>query len=648
MTSVPPLLRDLDAGRFRELYGCDRFTASVLGNRFRYVMSHMATKLRANAFSPVIRDMDDFCTTISGPPEMDWPMPAASLTNPVHWGPVADSVRIVLEEHGLERLQPGDLVVANDSYRTGKHLNDTSFIRPIFHAGWLIGALHVTAHQLDLGSRYPGGFNISAQTIWEDGLVLTPMLLYRAGVPERATFNLIAANTRYPQMILADLQVIRAALDLGESLLLESIERYGLDAYLGAIRYSCDAAAEAMAQAISVLPDGDYRGEERIDGDGLPESPDYAVAITIRKRGPRLEFDFSGTSEASRTAVNCSWLDVKTGVLMALKLLLDRKSPPNSGAMRNIDIVVPPGTMLNPQPPAATMFYFALVQAIIRATEKALNPALGMDAIAGDSNANTHHHAHGKTAGGEAWGGPSLTSGAGGGGYTWGATRAGDADAYTLLPWMNFPQSGTEVSEQNGLTLLMRGDVIPDTGGAGYHRGGAAHMNDVYWHHGGLHHRYTSQVKEGAFGAFGGRPGLAGADWLIDPDVGGTPRRDWLPDDRIGPLYARSTALSGMIDPVSGELSPDGRYVFLTHETPASAGSISRHISNGGGGWGDPFMRETENVLRDVRDGYVSIAGAARDYGVVVTGDPDRAPERLKIDGAATTALRKERTKDGT
>jgi N-methylhydantoinase B len=637
----PLPLRDLDEAAFYARYACDRFTAAILGNRFRYVMKHMATKLRTNAFSPVIRDMDDFCTTLSGPPELGWPMPAASLTNPIHWGPIADSVPIVLQEHGLDKLKPGDLIVANDSYRTGKHLNDTSFIRPLFCEGRLIGAVHITAHQLDIGARVAGGFDIKSQSLWEDGLVLTPMLLYRAGVPERSTFNLIAANTRYPEMILADLQVIRASLDLGEDLLLESIQRYGLDAYIGAIRYASDAASEAMSQAVQAIPDGDYFGEERIDSDGLPDSPEYFIRVKVAKRAHRLEFDFSGTSQAARTAMGCSWLDVKTGVLMALKLLFDRRSSPSSGGMRNVDILIPFGSMVNPQPPAPTMFYFTVVESIIVAVLNALNPAMKENAIACGSGSNSLHHGRGKTLAGEPWAIPAIASGVGG--QSWGATSAGDADSFSLVSWTNFPQTGVEVKELDAPITVMRSEAAIDTGGVGYNRGGAGHLIDVKWMHGGMHHCYTTQVRTGPRGGNGGKPGSAGGAWIFDPEVTGYSRREWLPADLSGELYLKGKPMSGMLDPKTNELSQAGEYVFMRDELYASHESDARHITNAGGGWGDALAREPERVLIDVRDGYVSVAGAARDYGVAVLGDPDKDPEGLAIDEAATRALRARR-----
>jgi len=634
-----PLLRDLDEAAFFARYACDRYTASTLANRFQYVMKHMATKLRACAFSPVIRDMDDFCTTISGPPEIGWPMPAASLTNPIHWGPIADSVPIVLQEYGLDDLTPGDVIVANDSYRTGKHLNDTSFVRPMFWEGRFVGAVHITAHQLDLGSRVPGGFLITAQSLWEDGLVMPPLPLFKRGQPVRSTFNLIAVNTRYPANILADLLTLRSSLDLGEELLMQSIQRYGIDAYLGAVRYSTDAAAEALRRAIQALPDGDYTGEALIDGDGLPDSPEYFVRVKIAKRGGRMEFDFSGTSEASRTAVGCSWLDVKTGILVALKLLLDRNSPPNSGGLRNVDVVLPPGCVLNPPPPAATMYYFVMVQAVITATLDALNPAMGENAIAGDAASTSLHHGHGKTLAGEPWHIPTIASGAGG--QSWGATRAGDADAFSLLSWMNFPQSGSEVKELDTEIMIMRLEAAPDTGGVGYNRGGAGHLMDIYWIHGGLHNCYTTQLKAGPHGAFGGLAARTGGAWLFDPETTGHPRKGWLPLNLSGELYAKAVPMSGILDPRTHELSPVGEYVFMRDEAAMSHGTTARHITNGGGGWGRAFDREPERVMRDVRDGYVTLEGARRDYGVVVLGDPNRDPEGLAVDEAATAALRR-------
>ena len=608
--SAEPRLRDLDEVGFAERYGCDRLTASLLANRFRYVNEHMATKLRTNAFSVVIRDMDDFCTTVQGPPELDWAMPASSMTNPIHWGPVTDAVRVVLEEVGLEELGPGDVIACNDSYRTGKHLNDMSFMRPLFVGDRLVGALHVTAHQLDVGSKVPGGFDTLSGSLWEDGLVLTPVFLYRGGTPVRSTFSMIAANTRWPDIILADLQVIAATLDLGEALLQESIARYGLDAYLGAIRYACDVAGEELARALAALPDGVYEAVHVIGQDARNDGPSYSVHLQVRKAGHRLEFDFSGTSPQSPTSLNCSWLDAKTGVMVALKELFDRRSVPCSGSLRDIDFLLPAESFLNAQPPASTMSYYALVDAVIRVTIAALNPALGEQAIALDTAmpGSGGHRASGVTADGTPWQTSAVTNIPA---FPKGATSAGDADSYGLVAWMNSTNLSTEVLELTNPVLLLEAEAVPDTGGPGRHRGGASLRTTTQYRHGGTHHVGRRTLERGAAGANGGSAGSRG-------------RADHFTQRPLGEVPAAGEV---------GEPLPGAVFEGLP-------GATFRTTMASGGGWGDPFERDVALVLRDVRDGYLTIEGAARDHGVVVVGDPLLEPEDLAVDDVSTATMR--------
>jgi N-methylhydantoinase B len=618
-TDIPATveLRSLDEAAFRERYSCDRLTASILVSRFRYVNAHMSTKLVSNAFSIVIREMADFCTTIQGPPELGWAMPAASLTNPVHWGPVTDAVGIVLEEVGLATLRPGDVVIANDSYRTGKHLNDVSFIRPLFHEGALVGAVHITAHQLDVGSRVPGGFDLLSQSLWEDGLVLTPMLLYSEGRPVHSTFNLIAANTRWPDVILADLQVICSSLDLGEQLLLESIDRYGIDAYLGAIRYACDVGSEEMHRALEeALADGSYEGVHVMpDASGDDDSPNM-VRVRVNKHGNRLEFDFSGTSAQTSSSVNCSWLDAKTGVTIALKMLFDRTSVASSGTLRNVDFVLPPGSMVNAKPPAATMYYCTLVDAVMKATIDALNPALGIDAIAFDTPiGGGGHRATGRTSDGAKW---EVTTAEGNiANFPKGATRSGDADSYGLLAWMNMPALSTEVVELANPLLILEAEAVPDSSGAGYNRGGAGMSTTIQYVHGGTHYDSAARPDCRAPGAFGGSSGAPPSNHILQPTAG---------DPKLGSLPTPAAAWRDL--PADGVME-------------CGPGATFRRVMAAGGGWGNPLDREPQRVKQDVRDGYLTIHGAATHYGVVVIGDPQRDPEHLTVHEEATAELRR-------
>lgn len=174
-------LRDLDPAEFEASYDCDRFTATVLRNRLRYIAAHMANQVRTHSFSPVIRDASDMCTTVSGPPELDFPMAPVSETMPLFYGSIPDAVRIVVDEYGLDELEPGDVLMINDYYRVGTHLNDVCLTRPVFVDGKVVAAVTVRAHFADIGGIVMGGFEATKRSIWEDSLRIPPMLVCRAG-----------------------------------------------------------------------------------------------------------------------------------------------------------------------------------------------------------------------------------------------------------------------------------------------------------------------------------------------------------------------------------------------------------------------------------------------------------------------------------
>jgi N-methylhydantoinase B len=634
-------LRDLTDQQFQDTYGCDRFTASVLASRFRYAIEHVCTQLIQYAFSPVIREATDISAALSGPPALGYAMPAVAQTIPVFFGSIPDAVRIALTEYGVDDLVAGDVVMVNDPYRVGTHVNDVCFIRPIFHGAELIGAVTIRAHMLDWGGRALGGFEVTKTATYEDGLMLPPILLYHAGKPVRSTFSLIMDNTRFGPVVLPDIQTINTSLELGERLLLETVERYGLPAYLGAIRYACDASAETMRTALERVPDGVYEGSEWLDGDGLTEDSQSEVHVRVSKQGSRAEVDFSGSSPATAAAINCSWADTKTAVSIALKYLIDPKTPYTSGALRDVDLVVPPGTIMNPQPPHCSMFYWEPVLAIINAVIRALNPALGDDAKAPDSWGGYIHIANGQRADGSPWfssaGAVVAPSG------PWGATRDGDADSSQLMIILNLIDGGVEQAEVDNPLVIMRHDYLIDSAGPGQFRSGAASLADSLWLAAGEHRVSAFHVRRpvGDGGAKGGRFGGLGGAWLWDPATASTAAEArFLPLDLTGAMYADADPLMGVLDRDTKSLDPDGDYHIKLGTVPASAGSMVRIVSNGAGGWGEPAHRDPHLVLRDVRDGYVSIDGAERDYAVAVLGDPDLDPEGLAVDNDRTGKLR--------
>jgi len=636
-------LRELTDEQFLVRYNTDRFTASVLSSRMRYIVKHMSTVMLTTAFSMILRDWYDFAATISGPREMNYPMSTGSDSLTIFMFTMPEGVRNVIEEFGPENLRPGDVIVANDPYRVGLHVNDVSFIRPVFYRGKVVSFISMRAHQLDMGGAVPGGFSGVKQSSYESGLVIPPTLLYSQDKPVRSTFNFIFDNARYGELLLPDIKSLYQSLLLGERLLLESLERYGIDAFLGAIRYSCDVAAEAMRDAIRTkIPDGVYEAEDGMDPDGVDESREYKLKLKLAKYGDNIEIDLSGTSEQARSSINCGPLDVKAAVGVALKMLIEQKGPVSSGCFRNIDIIIPPGTFCSAAPPNAPVFmYWESSVTVLIAIYKALAKALGEDAIGGDYGSLMLHNANGITKAGAPW----LTVGNCGGEHgPWGGTKCGDGDSYTVYHGINNLDPATEAIESDVPVVVMRKEYVPDTAGPGENRGGAAVRRDTLWLTEGEHLASPFHArKPSGIGVHGGGDGTTQACWMFPPesfDVIGSGK--FLPTENA--IYPRSVPVAGLLDPETSQLDPtSGKYHYYASRRSwsASAGTSFRFQTGGGGGWGNPLDRDPERVKRDVRDEYVTIEGAYRDYGVVVLGDPASDPEGLQVDVTATEERRK-------
>jgi N-methylhydantoinase B len=637
VTTIPQLaLRELSEAEFEQRYSCDRFTATVLSNRFNYIMEHLCGALLTTAFSAILRDWYDFAATLAGPPSLDYLTPALSNSLVYHAGTMMDAVRNTVEEFGIDRLDPGDVVIGNDPYRTGTHVNDLLLVRPVFHDDEILGFISITAHQLDMGGVVPGGFSGTKRSVFENGLVISPRRLLHRDKRVAETFSLILDNVRFGGVIEPDLKNVDAALRLGERLLIETTERYGAPALLGAMRYACDASAERMVESLVALPDGTYEGEDVVDADGIDDSEEYRVKVRIIKRGGRAEVDVSGSSRQMRTSINASVLDAKTTVIVAMKYLFDPRGPFTSGAMRSIDLIIPEGTMLSALPPDGAVFlYWEATNALLSAIFRALSPVMGRGAIAGDVSSCNIHNANGVLPDGTPW-----LSGAQCGGEhgPWGATRHGDAESYMSVYQANGLDPALESIEADLPIAIMRREPVIDSGGPGINRGGAAVLKDSLWMSPADHYSMPLRFKNrSGFGVYGGAAGASGGVWMWDGAEAAPPQR---PVDEGA--YGDAIPIAGCLDPISNAPSAGGRYVYFASEPVRHTEPLAtwRYITNGGGGWGSPLQRDPSRVLVDVRDGYVSLEGARNDYGVVIAGDPDIDPEGLRLDLDATARLR--------
>jgi N-methylhydantoinase B len=639
-------LASLSDAEFADRYDCDRLTASVLASKLRYVATHMSSGLLTTAFSVILRDWYDFATTFCGPPEDDYPMPAVSDSLLLFSGTMAEAVRNTVEEYGAQDLERGDVLLCNDPYRAGTHVNDVAFIRPVFaldHEG-PVGFTTIRAHMADLGGIYPGGHSHNKRNVYENGLVMSPRLLYRRDEPVKETWNLIFDNSRFGELVKSDIWSIYQNLLLGERLVLDAIERYGVDAYRGAIRYTCDQSAESMRQSIAALPDGVYHGEELIDCDAVDDSEEYRIEVSVVVAGDRLEVDLSGTSRQARTCINAGWLDAKCAVGVALKFLINQGVPFTSGLYRNIDIVLPEGTCVSALPPDGAIYlYWEMSEALLLAVFRALAGPLGADAVPGNMCSGNVHSASGLYKDGTRW---VCISQAGGEHGPWPGTKVGDGDSYQIFMMANNLDPATETMETDAPVVQLRKDYVMDSAGPGRHRGGVAFRRDSMWLHESQHQCMPLHYKTpSGFGAYGGKEGATGGVWLWDTgayDVKAE-KRILGDDERI---YRAATPIAGVLAPDTNMPVQDETGVFHHYARIPTIFTdpytTFRYVTNGAGGWGDPLERDVRDVLADVRDEYVSIESAASDYGVVVEGDVEKDPEGLSVDEQATARLREE------
>jgi N-methylhydantoinase B len=601
----------------------------------------MCTHLVTNAFSVILRDWYDFSAILSGPPELDYPMSAVSDSLMIFSGSMSEGVRNSVKEFGVENLKPGDVLVCNDPIRVGTHPNDCCFTRPIFKDDRIVGFVAIQPHMIDVGGTVPAGFSAGKHNTYENGLVIPPTLFWRDNKPIKSAFSMLFDNARFADIMLPDMLSIFADLRLGERLVLESIDRYGLEAYLGAVRYATDVTAESMYDAIAEMPDGDYYGEDMIDCDAVDADEEYKIKVKIRIAGPRIEVDLSGTSRQARSCINCGWLDVKTSVATALKFVLEPHEPFTSGAYRHVDIVLPDGSVASALPPdGAIMLYWEAASAVFIAILRALADALGPRAVAGDFASAMTHNANGLRKDGSIW---SSSATCGGELGPWGATSVGDGENSLGIYLANSIAPPIESIEQDAPLVMLRREIAMDSGGAGANRGGAATRKDTMWLGQSDQYSYAIHAKKpSGAGVYGGKDGTTGAIWIWPGETIETPQ--FIGTD--AEATSKAEAICGVLDPETQLLDPvDGKYFHFGRKPfwPSAPNTVTRYQTNAGGGWGDPLTREPERVLRDVRNEYVSVEQARDVYGVVVTGgDPDTDPEAMSVDDAATAKRRQE------
>lgn len=567
----------------------DPITFAVVKNAMDAIVDEVAYTVVRTARSEIVKDVMDYSAAIC---DATGEMVAQAKTIAQHLGAIPEAMAAVQARWG-GALAPGDAVVLNDPYSGGMHLPDIFMFYPVFVDGALLAWVVVICHHTDVGGRVPGSNAADSTEIYQEGLRLPPLRLYRHGEMDDTLAAIIGLNVRVPDRVLGDLRAQYAACRVGERELLTLARRYGPAGLAGHFAALLDYA-ERMARAeIRTWPRGTFRFTDHIDSDGLSDAPvPLSVAITVREDGS-LQVDWAGSSPQVRAAINSTLSFTKSNTFLSVRCALRGDIPNNAGVFRCVEVTAPEGSVLNPLPPAPVAARALTGYRVMDTMFGALAQIVPHVIPAAGEGGNTVVCLGGRHPDNRPFIIVDMISGC------WGGRPDQDGIDAITNPSQNLSNTPVEVLERQHPVRIEEYALVPDSGGAGRFRGGL-----------GLARAYRLLAEEAVL--------QLRADRLRFPPYGlaggmpGAPARNWL----------------------DGELLP-GKVTTVMRR-----GQLLRHHQAGGGGHGDPLLRDPVAVARDVWNGKVT-AEAARDrYGVVV----DAASGALDVE--ATTRLRRARQGD--
>ncbi len=577
----------------------DPITEELLRNAISAVGDEMVLTIYRTAYSGVLKNIMDYSAALC---DAEGRLVAQGLSLPGHLCSIPVSLRAVLATFG-DDVHPGDIFINNDPYDGGMHLPDIFIFRPLFAesdagsaargAGQRPIAYAATiCHHTDVGGRVPGSNASDSTEIYAEGLRIPPLKLYDRGEPNKTLFRMIERNVRLPNRVFGDIRSQLAACEIAARGMADLVSRHGADGVRELMVAAMDYSERLTRHCLMELPDGEATFTDWIDDDQIDVGVPIPLVCTIRKRGDTMEVDWTGSAPQVKGAINNTWSYTAAMSFTAVKSVLSINMPNNDGVFRPIKVIAPEGTITNGKLPAACaargLTGFRGADCAFGALAKLYPDRV----FAASDGGNT-----GLTIGGYdkelnpfiyvdfisgAWGGRPWADG---------------LDGNTCM-FANMASFSVEVIEAENPLEVLDYEFVPDTGGAGKFRGGMSQRKTwrMLADEGILQVRADRQTHR-PYGLQGGGPGEFGLN-MLDP---GAPTQE--------KLHAKLTMT-------------------------LRKGQVFRHELPGAGGWGNALDRDLDLVARDLRDGLVTIEGAARDYGVVATGDPP------VIDHAATEALR--------
>ncbi len=515
----------------------------IFRHLFTALAEEMGAALRRAAFSPNIKERRDYSCAL-----FDADGGAVSLGDhmPVHLGAMPMSVEAALSELG--RLEPGDVAMLNDPFRGGTHLPDVTLISPVYADDALLGYVASRAHHSDIGGSTPGSMPL-AREIYEEGVRIPPVRLYRSGSRNEDLWRTLLANVRTPAERAGDLDAQLGALHAGAARLLEIAERRGRGETLGAMAALIAYADRLVAAGIERVPDGRYAARDALEDDGFGSGP-IPIRVEMLVQGPTLTVDFEGTAPQVPGGVNAvaaiTSSAVRYVVRCVVEALLGEALPAGGGSMSTVTLKLPEGSVVSARPPAAVaagnvetsqritdVLLLAFAQALPDLIPALSQGTMNNTTVGGLDPRTGEPFAYYETMGGGMGAGPE-----------------GDGLSGVHVHMSNSLNTPVEALEHAYPFRVTAYTIRRGTGGAGLHRGGDGLRRDLMILTPARVALLSERRAVGPAGARGGSDGAPGENVLIRGGV-------------EEPLPAKATF-------------------------SVRAGDIVSIRSPGGGGWGDP------------------------------------------------------------
>ncbi len=576
-----------EAGRDERV---DPITAEIVRNALVAITDEMKTNLMRTAYNMIIYEALDFTVGLF---DAEGNTVSIGLGLPMFIRGLSDAIKAKLRHYGRDGIRPGDILLTNDSYIMGSHLNHMIFTLPIFWEGELVMFSASMAHWQDIGGTLRG----TTTDIYEEGLQMPIVKIYREGVLNEELVEIIKANVRFTDLAMGDFRAQIASVKTGERRVVQLLERYGRDAVLGSIQRIYRHSAEVARQAVAAMPDGVYEAESFMDDDGVRIGQPIPLRVKVTVEGDQMTIDLTGVSRQVLGYFNSGSTAGRSAAQVAFKCLTSPLLLPiNDGSFAPLRIVLPAGRVVSALKPAAVRYWMTIPMTLVDTIIRAMAPALPDKVIAG-------HHADlltSATFGTDPRDGRFTVVNPGLPGGGWGAKH--DSDGMSAVVCLNdgdTHNSPVEAVESRFPIVIEEYALRPDSGGAGRQRGGLGVRRTLRVLGDMVMNTPMERTQCAPWGLFGGHDALPNRL---------TVRRA---DGRL-------------------ETFPNGKVSTLR----LAAGDAYIQESGGGGGYGPPYERPAERVRDDVREGYVTLEAAREHYGVVLD------PATLEIDWPATTARR--------